>query len=42
MGASQIEQYKKNDALLIKKQKADRSANLCHCKSRFYSVSFFM
>lgn len=33
---------KKIDALLIKNQKADRSTNLCHCKSRFYSVSFFM
>mgnify|MGYP000697750752 CR=1 FL=1 len=42
MGASQIEQYKKIDALLIKNQKADRSMNLCHCKSRFYSVSFYV
>ena len=33
---------KKIDALLIKNQKADRSTSLCHCKSRFYSVSFFM
>lgn len=40
MGASQIEQYKKIDALLIKNQKADRSTNLCHCKSRFILSAF--
>lgn len=42
MGASQIEQYKKIDALLIKNQKADRSTNLCHCKSRFILSAFYV
>lgn len=32
----------KNDALLIKKQKADRSTNLCHCKSRFILSAFYV
>lgn len=31
---------KKIDALLIKNQKADRSTNLCHCKSRFILSAF--